>query len=342
MTKREFLRVAGFGASVVIAGPAGAWAQRRRILRGHTATDILVSGQSQEFRRFLGEIRIGQARAHGALLVFWLHGGTLALPLPISTLEEARARGDLLITERRQPTVPDLIVDNRGKTHVLLLAGEILVGGKQSRVLTEDILLPPLSGPINIGVYCVEQGRWAGSSASFSAKGFAASGLRSRLMERADQQQVWTEVRRYSDRVGATSPTESYEAIQDKPEVKAHQREVERRIDHRAAPGAVGAAVFAGDRFTGLDLFQDPDLFAREWPKLLHAHAVETFGSPRADTPNERKVRLRVLSVLERAARAKGTLRRNAGVGQLFEFRVDRFRGSALVAESQVIHAAIV
>lgn len=39
-----------------------------------------------------------------------------------------------------------------------LLAGEILLGGKQNRVLTEDILLPPGSGPRNVGVYCVEGG----------------------------------------------------------------------------------------------------------------------------------------------------------------------------------------
>src|SRR6185312_11829911 len=97
----------------------------------------------------------------------------------------------LLITERGSATVPELIVDNRGKLHVLLLAGEILVGGKQNRVLKEDVLLPPASGARNLGVYCVEQGRWNIGRTDFDSKSTLASpSLRSRLMQKADQAQV--------------------------------------------------------------------------------------------------------------------------------------------------------
>jgi hypothetical protein len=41
------------------------------------------------------------------------------------------------------------------------------------------------------------------------------------------------------------------------------------------------------------------------------------------------------------AARAQGSLRGNAGVGQLFEFGVERSRGAALLFEGAVIHLAI-
>ena len=343
MDKREFLRVLGVGAAVAIADPVRAWAQRGRILGGDRTMNVpYAPGWSPEFRKFLGGVRVGEARAHGALLVFWLHGGEPAPYLPISTLEEARSQSDLLITERPQPTVPDLIVDNRGKTHVLLLAGEILVGGKQNRIVTEDILLPPLSGPVSIGVYCVEQGRWAGASSSFSGQELmAARGLREKVMEKADQRQVWAEVKKYAGRAGAASPTDNYQAIYDKAEVKRHQQEVERTIDHHVVAGASGAAVFVGEKFSGIDLFQDPGLFAREWPKLLRAHAIETYGLPLPGKANEPRLRGRVEDLLGQAAKVDGSLRRNAGVGQLFEFRVEAFRGSALVAEGQVVHAAI-
>ena len=80
-------------------------------------------------------------------------------------------------------------MENRGKAHVLLLAGEILVGGKQNRVLREDILLPPLSGPRPIGVYCVEQGRWNEGRRDFESKStFADPGLRRKVYDRVDQQ----------------------------------------------------------------------------------------------------------------------------------------------------------
>ena len=41
------------------------------------------------------------------------------------------------------------------------------------------------------------------------------------------------------------------------------------------------------------------------------------------------------------AVGAAGSVRRGIGVGRLVEFRVDRWRGSALVAEGQVVHVAI-
>jgi hypothetical protein len=38
----------------------------------------------------------------------------------------------------------------------------------------------------------------------------------------------------------------------------------------------------------------------------------------------------------------EGSVRRGIGAGSLVEFRLSRSKGSALVAESQVVHVAIV
>jgi hypothetical protein len=287
-------------------------------------------------------VRPAAVKSHGALHVVWL-AGPASPGLPVATLEEARGRGELVIAEREQATVPELVVENRGKAFVLLLAGEILLGGKQNRVLTEDILLPPLSGPRAIGVYCVEQGRWAGRSKEFESKGsFAAPGLRSRVMEKADQGRVWAEVEQYSKRAAAPSATGSYQAIYEKPEVKAHLDESMRALDERAAAGAVGAAVFVGPALSGLDLFADPGLFAREWPKLLRAQAVDAYGRPPGPGADEGGLRARVERLLRSAASAEGSLRTNAGAGQLFETRVEDHRAAALTFEGRVVHAAIV
>src|SRR5262249_41898137 len=188
---------------------------------------------------------------------------------------------DLLITEREQATVPELVVENRGKGPVLLMAGEILLGGKQNRVLTEDLLLPPRSGPRPVGVYCVEQGRGAARADGFEARGsFAAPGLRAKVLEKEGQGRVWAEVERQARSAAAPSPTGSYQAIYDKPEVKAHLADAEQALDHRTAPGALGAAVFVADALVGVDFFDDPALFARQWPKLLRAQAVEAYRRP--------------------------------------------------------------
>jgi hypothetical protein len=153
--------------------------------------------------------------------VFWLQGRP-GPPLEVTTLDEARGRGQLTIAELDQARVPDLVVDNHGKTHVLLLAGEVPVGGKQNRVLGEDLLLPPLSGPRSVGVYCVEARRWNEGRRDFESKGsFVAPGLRSQVLSRADQGRVWSQVDRYAREAAAPSPTANFQAVYDKAEVRA-------------------------------------------------------------------------------------------------------------------------
>ncbi len=344
--RRRFIQLLGMGvASGFLGDPMIAWADRMRVLGGGEHPEYPPTNRgrvSPDFQSFVASIRIGEGRSYGGLHVFWLYGGLPAIPLAVATLEEARSQGILHVTERDRATVPELIVENRGKLFVLLLAGEILLGGKQNRVLMEDVLLPPMSGPRHIGVSCVEQGRWLGRTTDFDSRGsFAAPGLRSQVMEKADQARVWAEVNRYARSADAASPTQSYQEIFEKPEVREHLEGVEKGLGHRAAPGAMGAAVFVTESLAGLDLFFDPDLFAREWPKLLRAQALDAYRQMRRPYPPEAELRMRVEALLRGATKAEGTLRTNAGVGALFEYRVDRHRGSALVFDGRVIHAAI-
>jgi hypothetical protein len=344
--RRQFLCGCGVGLLGAVAAPSRARAERLRVLGETTDVDrpAVASQVSLEFQRWMRAARTGHSAVHGGLLVFWLTVKDQAPALDVATLDEARRSGALLITERDQATVPELIIENRGKGHVLLLAGEILVGGKQNRVLREDILLSPLSGPRPIGVYCVEQGRWNEGRKEFESKGsLAQPGLRSKLMERPDQGRVWDQVAKAAREAApaSQSPTGSYQAIYDDSKIKDHTDEIERAAPLRPPALAHGAAVFAGASLSGLDLFHSPGLFAREWPKLLRAYAVETYGKmlPR-DVP-EAKLRTHVEALLAQAARVEGSVQGNAGVGQLFEFRLAGNRGAALLFEGRAIHTAI-
>ena len=361
MDRRGFVRGAGMGAVIAAAGVGPAWGQRVRVLEPLPAGSpgVVPGVTSPELARQIGLVRTGKVWRQGALIATWLHGPSEP-GLDVATLEEARGRGDLAITERGQAQVPELIVDNRGKVHVLLLAGEILVGGKQNRVLREDILLPPRSGPRALGVYCIEQGRWSGGRVEFDGKGTVApSAVRSRAMTGAGQDQVWAAVDRSLRSVAAAPPTANLQQAYEQRDVQRHLGEVERApearptappvsggpgtpgIDVRAVPGTLGAAVFVGSRLAGIDLFSDAGLFARQWPKLLRAHALDAYRVPDPTVVGEAWVRRRVDELLQAAARAEGTVRGNAGVGQLFEFRVPGGHGAALIAEGRVVHAAV-
>jgi hypothetical protein len=158
-------------------------------------------------------------------------------------------------------------------------------------------------------------------------------------MARAPQSRIWSGVAAASRDLRASSPTGSYQAIYDKPEVKAHLDGAVRRLDPAGMPRATGAAVFVGPRLAGVDAFESPGLFAREWPKLLRAYALDAYGG--AAGWDEAAARGQVQALLRGAARVEGALRGNAGVGQLFEFGVERSRGAALLFEAAVVHLAI-
>ncbi len=103
---------------------------------------------------------------------------------PFLTLEEGLATGEVLVREQGseglarsrdgrpvyipQPTtgasVNQLVLINRSKRPLLLLAGELVSGGKQDRVIGKDRIVPVGAPPLPLDVFCVEHGRWTGSS----------------------------------------------------------------------------------------------------------------------------------------------------------------------------------
>jgi len=94
-----------------------------------------------------------------------------------------------------------VLVNNSGKP-LLLLAGEIVTGGKQDRVIAKDRIVPAGSEPIDLGVFCIEPGRWTASSETFGASAKAPAHsfmvqptVREKAMVAKDQQEVWNSVR---------------------------------------------------------------------------------------------------------------------------------------------------
>jgi ARG/rhodanese/phosphatase superfamily protein len=94
--------------------------------------------------------------------------------------------------------VNQLMLVNNSKRPLILLAGEIVTGGKQDRVIAKDRIVAAESDPIDLGVFCVEPGRWVASSANFGAGKMlmAAPGVRGKAMADKRQAEVWSEVRK--------------------------------------------------------------------------------------------------------------------------------------------------
>ena len=102
--------------------------------------------------------RVSGPVVHDNLAVFFIHGPSVPGPVPL-TLKEALAAGKVTVHETG--SVSTLSIENTGEEEVFVQAGDIVKGGQQDRVLTVSFLVPPRSGRMPIGAFCVEQGRWS-------------------------------------------------------------------------------------------------------------------------------------------------------------------------------------
>src|SRR5437868_7705875 len=181
---------------------------------------VLFSGQSPakagEIHSASGYKVLAPIR-YGNLTVFPVVGQKAHDTGDFLTLDEGLRSGEVVVSEygsirpliRRGPfrQIPDpaggaqvnrLVLVNNAKRPLLLLAGEIVTCGKQYRVIGKDRLVPAESDPIDLSVFCVEPGRWVGTSSKFTGTAIpmAAPSVRSKAMAEKDQNQVWSEVRK--------------------------------------------------------------------------------------------------------------------------------------------------
>jgi hypothetical protein len=225
------------------------------------------------------------------------------------------------IHEPRQsfgPQVNQLVLVNNSKRPLILLAGEIVTGGKQDRVIGKDRLVPAESDPIDLGVFCVEPGRWTGPKMSFDANGspMAAPAVRAKAMADKDQQMVWSEVRSAQAGMAAKLPAPAAAAVGGTTSyAKVIQNgEVQERVDAVAAPiqhdyqslikqlrdrHAVGVVVAVNGEIIWADIFASTNLLEKYWPKLVRSYAAEAFISRAGDREADLKAAQQFLEGFE-------------------------------------------
>lgn len=121
------------------------------------------------------DYRLSGPYTQNNLSIYLIHReGRTGGPAPI-TLGEAMRQGIVQVVETG--SVRRLKVRNLGDREVFIQAGDIVKGGKQDRVLLTSLIVPPKSGYIPIGAFCVEAGRWAGRGLE-SVMAFSTSAYR--------------------------------------------------------------------------------------------------------------------------------------------------------------------
>jgi hypothetical protein len=285
-----------------------------------------------------GAYRVLAPIASGNLLLFPVvrADGKSGAETPFITLDEGLKEGEVEVTEAgrarglvrprggaepqnayRGDEVNTLVLVNRSKRPLLLLAGEVVTGGKQDRIVAKDRIVPAGADPIDLSVFCIEPGRWTESSTEFgtSDKSTARSFMvqpevRERAMVEQNQQEVWDSVPgAIAQMEVAASPsasggsggggggapeaappmalgTTSYAKAMENPAVS-------QKVDEAAAPvmqareevlkklrdeHAVGVIVAVRGEIIWADVFASTDLLARYWTKLVRSYAAESLS----------------------------------------------------------------
>ena len=253
---------------------------------------------------------------HGNLTVFPVVAARSYDTQEFLTLDEGLRSGEVIVTEsgsvqplmRRRPPLPhngaqvnQLVLVNNSKRPLILLAGEIVTGGKQDRVIGKDRIIPAESDPIDLGVFCVEPGRWVGSSDRFGVEARPEAACRRRWRPQMSAPKPWPTRtsrrcgRRWGrpgrnggngDRRGrsaAINTTSSYARVMDNKEVKQRvdsvaepiQRNYQSLIRQLRDQHAVGVVVAVNGEIVWADIFASTNLLEKYWPKLVRSYAAE-------------------------------------------------------------------
>ena len=265
-----------------------------------------------------GALRLGPPRQHGPLTLWPLLCARSARPPlarrapPCLLLAEALYAGQAEVSELRpRPIVDRLRVVNRARWPLLILFGEMLRGARQDRVATASFLVPARR-EAEIGVACVEAGRWGSGRAGPGAEperlarseSLLAQALRCRLEQglrvarlacggfAADQTDLWQAVAARLAREGVMAPTGTAAALRTRHAawLAGARRAFPPQADQRGFVAAIGSAV------AGLEVLGGVQELAAALPALVEAYALDA-GAARseAEEPPRRAPRPDVL-----------------------------------------------
>jgi hypothetical protein len=289
-------------------------------------------------------LRVREGYHYKGLTVFLLELPRTSHSRVYLSTQEALDIGLLAIWEKRRAQVPTLVVRNRGRKDVLMLGGELLLGGKQNRTLSQDVLLPARSGPVELPVLCVEQGRWSGRGTGFKRLRMAEARTRGSALAGESQARIWEDVGRYQKSLGIESETQDLSAVQESPHVKKEIAGYRRHFRrHGWRPRAVGMVVARWGEIVGADIFANAGLFRKHRDRLLESYALDCIayrrGASKIAPPHVGRGEAE--RFLRRVLRARAGWHSTPGRGRLLRVRGAGIRGSALVVGDEVVHAAL-
>jgi hypothetical protein len=190
--------------------------------------------------------------------------------------------------------VNELTLTNKSRRPLFLLAGEVIIGGKQDRIIGKNTIIPART-TLDVPVFCVEHGRWSdGTSKEFRSANALAHGKLRAKASFEDQSQVWSEVAAKNDARKTTNATDTYRTVatqQVDGTLAADEKQVRAalaKLPKGARERMVGYAVAINGSVATVDVFGSPQLFRKLEDKLMRSYlteAVDVVADAKAVAP---------------------------------------------------------
>lgn len=344
--KRKVGRVLVAAAVMVAVGGAAV------LLRGQDRAPVReeivkpAPRQVAEVRAMLADLKVDEPRRYKNMVVFPIRWGGKQAGGTWSTMDIASGAGELKVTEKGEATVPTVEMRNLGDRTILLMSGEIIKGGQQTRVIRRDTIVDARQR-VDVPVFCVERHRWSGEKEFKNSTNMAPAAMQEQIKRGADQAEVWREVDRKSDAVGAKSSTGSLDEVLESDKVQQEQSKARDSLGHFSPPETIGVAF--GDlrtgRVVGLELFGNRYLFEKLQEKLIEGYTTElVVASGAVDEKEIREGRVTqrdVEAFIERVAAGTSGYEETAGSGRGVDLTSGELRGKGVAMGETLIHLSV-
>lgn len=262
------------------------------------------------------EWRIGTPFTYKNLTVFPVLSDQPVTRADLITLDEGLRSGKVTITElgadgssrtidRRNlnssAEVNRLALTNGSGKALVLIAGEMILGGRQDRIVGHDCIIEASEKPVPLDVFCVEHGRWSGAAAFGLSSNNVASGqtegnndaikitsiaplarpnIREKAQAKKSQEQVWSAVAETVTVNGTSTSTGTLKSVYEDKEVNKKIEAYEQAFrDQLSSDSIVGVVAAVGDKVISADVFASHSLFQAYWPKMLKSYALEAVST---------------------------------------------------------------
>ncbi len=257
------------------------------------------------------------------------------------TLDQAIDHGDLIMSEKGGGSVPQVSVENRSKdSYVLLMMGDVVKGGMQTRTIRQDAVLAP-GQRLDIEVFCVEARRWEGEKSFYPGNAKVPQSIQNQLRKGESQSAIWGGVARNNASLGTENSTGSLERALKSPGVERKLDAVRKRIVPQIPRGTVGFIFVHGGRAVGAEFFGSEALARAEFSQLLDSYTVDYVLLSGPAHNLEVRNDTAATDFFERVCRAGSHRVQTAGTGAGIRTDADQLLGDGVSLDSTVVHYGV-